>query len=46
MGDQFWLTGEPAERMRARCPKVRGEAGSDDRGVLSGIIHVTRDGLG
>ena len=45
MGDQFWLMGEPAERMRARCPKVRGKARSDDRGVLSGIIHVTRNGL-
>ena len=45
MGDRFWLTGEQVERLRPHFPKVRGKARSDDRMVLSGIIHVKRNGL-
>ena len=45
MGDQFWLTQEQVERLRPHFPKVRGKARSDDRMVLSGIIHVKRNGL-
>ena len=45
MSDQFWLTGEQVERLRPHFPKVRGKARSDDRTVLSGIIHVKRNGL-
>ena len=45
MGDQFWLTEEQVERLRPHCPKVRGKARSDDRMVLSGIVHVKRNGL-
>ena len=45
MGDQFWLTGEQVERLRPHFPKARGKARSDDRTVLSGIIHVKRNGL-
>jgi transposase len=33
------------ERLRPHFPKVRGNARSDDRTVLSGIIHVKRNGL-
>lgn len=45
MGDQVWLTEEQVERLRPHVPKVRGKARSDDCMVLSGIIHVTRNGL-
>ncbi len=45
MGEQFWLTVEQVERLRPHFPKVRGKARADDRRVLSGIIHVKRNGL-
>ena len=45
MSDQFWLTEEQVERLRPHFPKVRGKARSDDRMVLSGIIHVKRNGM-
>ena len=45
VSDRFWLTGVRVERLRPHCPGVRGEAGSDDRMVLGGIVHVERDGL-
>lgn len=45
MGDRFWLTEEQVERLRPHFPKARGKARSDDRMVLSGIIHVKRNGL-
>lgn len=45
MSDRFWLTQEQVERLRPHFPKVRGRARSDDRMVLSGIIHVKRNGL-
>ena len=45
MSGQFWLSEEQGERLRPHFPKVRGKARSDDRMVLSGIIHVKRNGL-
>lgn len=45
MGDQFWLTEEQVERLRPHVLKVQGKPHVDDRRVLSGIIHVERDGL-
>jgi transposase len=44
MGEQVWLTVEQVERLRPHVPKVRGKARADDRRVLSGIIHVKRNG--
>ena len=45
MGDQVWLTAGQVERLRPHVPKARGRPRSDGRTVLSGIIHVKRDGL-
>jgi transposase len=45
MSDQVWLTEEQVERLRPHFPKARGKPRSDDRTVLSGIIHVKRNGL-
>jgi putative transposase len=45
MSGQFWLTGEQVERLKPYFPKVRGKPRVDDRRVLSGILHVLRNGL-
>lgn len=45
MSDGFWLTEAQVERLRPFFPKARGRARVDDRQVLSGIIHVQRNGL-
>lgn len=45
MSGQFWLTDEQVERLRPHFPKARGKPRVDDRRVLSGIIHVQRNGL-
>ena len=45
MGDGFWLTEAQVERLRPFFPKARGRGRVDDRRVLSGIIHVQRNGL-
>ena len=45
MTGQFWLTGEQVERLRPHFPKARGKPRVDDRRVLSGILHVLRNGL-
>ena len=45
MTGQFWLTSEQVERLRPHFPKARGKPRVDDRRVLSGIIHVQRNGL-
>ncbi len=45
MSGQFWLTHEQVERLRPHFPKVRGKPRVDDRRVLSGILHVLRNGL-
>ena len=45
MSGQFWLTDEQVERLRPHFPKPRGKPRVDDRRVLSGILHVLRNGL-
>jgi transposase len=45
MTGQFWLTQEQVERLRPHFPKARGKPRVDDRKVLSGILHVLRNGL-
>ncbi len=45
MSRQFWLTSEQVERLRPHFPKSRGKPRVDDRRVLSGILHVLRNGL-
>ena len=45
MSDGFWLSEAQVERLRPFFPKPRGRARVDDRRVLSGIIHVQRNGL-
>jgi transposase len=45
MSGQFWLSGEQVERLRPHFPKARGKPRVDDRRVLSGILHVLRNGL-
>ena len=45
MSEQFWLSDEQVERLAPHFPRSRGKARVDDRRVLSGIIHVQRNGL-
>ena len=45
MSEQFWLSDEQFERLAPHLPRSRGKARVDDRRVLSGIIHVQRNGL-
>jgi transposase len=45
MGGQFWLSEEQVERLRPQFPKARGKPRVDDRRILSGILHVLRNGL-
>ena len=45
MADLFWLTDEQVGRMSPYFPKPRGIARVDDLRVLSGILHVIRNGL-
>ena len=45
MSRQFWLTSEQVERLWPHFPKARGKPRVDDRRVLSGILHVLRNGL-
>ena len=45
MSHLFWLDHEHLKRIQHLFPKPRGVARSDDRTVLSGIIHVIRNGL-
>jgi len=45
MMGRFWLTHEQVERLRPHFPKARGKPRVDDRRVLSGILHVLRNGL-
>ncbi len=45
MSGQFWLSDEQVERLRQHFPKARGTPRVDDRRVLSGILHVLRNGL-
>ncbi len=45
MGDYYWLNEDQVERMRPYFPLAHGNPRVDDRRVLSGIIHVIRNGL-
>jgi len=45
MSHLFWLDQERLNRIKHMFPKLRGVARADDRKVLSGIIHVIRNGL-
>ena len=45
MSGQFWLSDEQAERLRPHFPKPRGKPRVDNRRVLSGILHILRNGL-
>jgi transposase len=45
MNDHFWLTTEQVALLAPLFPKPRGISRADDRKVLSGILHVIRNGL-
>ncbi len=45
MSHLFWLDQERLNRIKHMFPKPRGVARADDLKVISGIIHVIRNGL-
>ncbi len=45
MSDHFWLNEEQLARMEPYFPLSHGVPRVDDRKVISGIIHVLRNGL-
>ena len=45
MSEQFWLSEAQVKRLAPYFPRSRGKPRADDRRVLSGIIHVQRNGL-
>lgn len=45
MSDQFWLSEEQLARISGFFPLSHGVPRVDDRKVVSGIIHVIRNGL-
>ncbi len=45
MSDQFWLTKAQLKRIEPHFPLSHGVPRVDDRRVVSGIIHVIRNGL-
>jgi putative transposase len=45
MSDQFWLTKAQLKRIEAFFPRTPGIPRVDDRRVVSGIVHVIRNGL-
>ncbi len=45
MSEQFWLSEVQVEQLAPYFPRSRGKEPVDDRRVLSGIIHVIRNGL-
>jgi putative transposase len=45
MSDKFWLTEAQLTRLKPFFPRSRGVPRVDDRRVISGIIHVIRNGL-
>ena len=45
MSDQFWLSREQLSRIEIHFPLSHGVPRVDDRRVISGIIHVIRNGL-
>ena len=45
MYDHYWLTEHQLERIKPYFPLPHGKPRVDDRRVISGIIHVIRNGL-
>ena len=45
MSDQFWLSREQLSRIEPYFPLPHGVPRVDDRRVVSGLIHVSRNGL-
>ena len=45
MSDLFWLSDKQMKRIEAHFPLSHGVPRVDDRRVISGIIHVLRNGL-
>ncbi len=45
MSDHFWLSEEPLVQIKPYFPLSHGVPRVDDRRVVSGIIHVIRNGL-
>ncbi len=45
MSDHFWLSSEQLARIKPYFPLSHGGPRVDDRKVVSGIIHVIRNGL-
>ena len=45
MSDQYWLSEEQLSRIKPYFPLSHGVPRVDDRKVISGIIHVIRNGL-
>jgi len=45
MSDQFWLSEKQLARIKPYFPLPHGVPRVDDRKVISGIIHVIRNGL-
>ena len=45
MTDIFWLSEEQLLRIKPYFPRSHGVARVDERKVLSGLIHVLRNGL-
>ena len=45
MSDHFWLCEEQFRRIKSHFPLSHGVPRVDDRKVVSGIIHVIRNGL-
>ena len=44
MGDQFWLSEAQLRQIKPYFPLAHGVPRVDDRRVVSGIIHVLRNG--
>ncbi len=45
MSDLFWLADEQMAKLSPFFPRSHGKPRVDDRGVLSGIIFINRNGL-
>lgn len=45
MSDQYWLSEAQLERIKPYFPRSHGRPRVDDRRVISGIVHVIRNGL-
>jgi putative transposase len=45
MSDHYWLSAAQLKRIQPYFPRSHGRPRVDDRRVISGIIHVIRNGL-